>query len=580
MAKTLALALAFCVVTLGCAAQSMTLPAGFLNTPAPGGGTSFPQNTTSDHIWQWHYDNPNFAAEGVFTPIIINEIYVRATSPGATVNAFDFPSFEVTLVEASTDYQVGSHDPVFANNVLRSEVVRAGPWVGGPVPPSTGATATWVPMGITGRFIFDPRTGNDFIIQIEKCGTNTTWGTTMDGSSGSPGANGGNRYGDTSSCTATMSSFNNNEFVPVVRIDYSLPKWHTNSPEASLDHNGDETDGRQVADTTVTTGNLITATATSSIPGTIRDVGFTFASALSRTEPGSLSLLDGSCWHVQGAPTWFFADVLGQPGTVDVVLPFPAPGAPVRWTSQMWALNPASPTFVSLSQGAQVTSVIGAVAGPAGDDSSVTVSLGAPPFTIPSVTFFGTVYSEFHVASNGRVVFGSPDTDFSPTAAEGLTDDPFCGLWSDFNPFLNGTITITQPTFSIMSVQFRGLSYFGESDSRSAFDIRFNAGTGDVVLDSLDCVQPNPQLGSTFSSGDAQFLGITMGNMGATDGGPTIFAPGATSGPPGVATDMIYDFWDGVSPGPNGVGLCDSLQTGLRSIRFVPAGGSYGWMGL
>lgn len=204
------------LVPAAVAQSSQSLPAGLMATDG-NGATSYPQNNTSDHRWHWHYDSAEFVNQG---PQIITEIWVRASAPTAAVGAFSFNNFTVTLIEASTDYIVGAHDPIFANNILNSAVVRAGPWVGGPVPASGGATATWIPMGLTSSFLYDPSTGNDFIVQIEKCGTTATWGASMDGSSGSPGQNGGNRYGSTSSCVATSSSFNNNEFVPCVRIDY------------------------------------------------------------------------------------------------------------------------------------------------------------------------------------------------------------------------------------------------------------------------------------------------------------------------------------------------------------------------
>ncbi|PCJ53404.1 MAG: hypothetical protein COA70_08890 [Planctomycetota bacterium] len=37
------------------------------------------------------------------------------------------------------------------------------------------------------------------------------------------GTVGGNRYGDTANCNATSPSFSNNEFVPIIRIDWALP---------------------------------------------------------------------------------------------------------------------------------------------------------------------------------------------------------------------------------------------------------------------------------------------------------------------------------------------------------------------
>ncbi|HGY91279.1 MAG TPA: hypothetical protein ENK43_08925 [Planctomycetes bacterium] len=200
------------------AQSTVTLPAGF---DAVDGNalTSFPQDTTADQRWQWHYDSAQFT--GITGPILITGIQVRAFSPGAAVAAFNFPTWNVTLIEASTDYLSGAHDPTFANNVLTSSVVRTGPWTGGPVSSTGQTTADWIDMGITGSFLYDPTTGNDFIIQISKCGGGTGWGVPMDGASGPHGTVGGNRYGHVSSCGASVSNFNNDEFVPIVRLLYT-----------------------------------------------------------------------------------------------------------------------------------------------------------------------------------------------------------------------------------------------------------------------------------------------------------------------------------------------------------------------
>ncbi len=198
--------------------NSQTLPAGFL-TADGNGATSFPQNNTNDHKWQWHYDSAQFQSTG---PITITEVWVRASTATASVAAFSFPSFVVTMASSPTDYTVAGHDPVFANNLNGdATVVKTGAWSSAAVPASGGSTGTWIPLGLTGSFTYDPTAGDDFVIQIEKCGTNATWGATMDGASGAAGVNGGNRYGDTTNCSAASSSFNNNEFVPIVKIDFS-----------------------------------------------------------------------------------------------------------------------------------------------------------------------------------------------------------------------------------------------------------------------------------------------------------------------------------------------------------------------
>jgi hypothetical protein len=199
---------------------TQTLPSGF-DTVQGAAGSSYPFNTTLGQIWQWHYANSNFTQTG---PITITEIHVRASSAAATVSAFDFPSVDVWCSEALTQYPLATHDPVFANNLgPNTALVRTGPWTGGPVPPSGGTSATWIPMGLTTPFVFDPSNGSDFIIQIEKCATNATWATLIDGRIlTGPNTVGGNRYGHLSDCNATSHDFSNNEYVPIVKIDYVL----------------------------------------------------------------------------------------------------------------------------------------------------------------------------------------------------------------------------------------------------------------------------------------------------------------------------------------------------------------------
>jgi hypothetical protein len=205
------------------AQSAQSLPNGWMNTDATG-ATAFTVNNANSSKWQWHYDSSNFVATG---PIVITEISVRASTPTAVVNAFSFPSFVVTLASSPTDYSVAGngvqsgHSTTFAANLnADATVVRTGPFTGGPVPASGGTTATWVPIGLTGQFVYDPSLGNDFVVQIEKCGSTATWGASLDGPSGGAGLILGNRYGEESSCTATVSTFQNNEFVPVIKIDY------------------------------------------------------------------------------------------------------------------------------------------------------------------------------------------------------------------------------------------------------------------------------------------------------------------------------------------------------------------------
>lgn len=205
-----------------CAQGSQTLPSGF-DTVAGNGSSSYPFNSTSDHKWQWHYDSGQFEMD---QPILITEVYVRTVS-SAGLATFDFPSVELLMASSPNDYQVPTHDPVFDNNLNPdATVVRAGaPFTGTSVP-----GFTWMAFGLDEPFLYDPTLGDDFILQIRKCGTTSTWGQSIDGVSGGRGLVGGNRYGSTSNCSATSQSTNNDEFVPTIKID-----WIPTGPKMEID---------------------------------------------------------------------------------------------------------------------------------------------------------------------------------------------------------------------------------------------------------------------------------------------------------------------------------------------------------
>lgn len=127
------------------------------------------------------------------------------------------------MASSPTDYTVAGqggqagHDLVFANNLNPdATLVRAAqPFVGTAVPP-----LTWIPLTLDQPFSYDPSQGEDFVLQIRKCGSNVLWGASLDGHSDIPASGGGNRYGDTLDCHGLFDNFRNNEFVPLIRIDF------------------------------------------------------------------------------------------------------------------------------------------------------------------------------------------------------------------------------------------------------------------------------------------------------------------------------------------------------------------------
>lgn len=258
----------------------------------------------------------------------------------------------------------------------------------------------------------------------------------------------------------------------------------------------------------------------------------------------------------------------------------------VNSTMQAMAINPTSPVGASLSQAIEYHStnyVNGAptVAGPTADNAGVTINLTAPEVCWPTVTMYGTSYTQMQVISNGRVMFqAAVNTDYSPTIAEaqGTTIGPFVGFWTDLNPLVSaGTITASQPAPGLIRVDYVNCGYAGEATTANTFGIQFDTTTGIVQLDGLAGIVANPQ--NVFSAlYDSQYLGMSRG-AGATDGGITTFAAGG-AGTAVSPTSMWYD-WYGALVG--GQGRVNSLVPGtLNAIVFTPSTtvvGNYDWAG-
>ncbi|MCA9321599.1 MAG: hypothetical protein KDB53_12740, partial [Planctomycetes bacterium] len=149
-------------------------------------------------------------------PIRIDKLSFRADS-GMTVNPSTVGSLEVRLIEASTS--LGGHSPIFEQNVLRSSVVRTGS-LG---IPATGAlangTSDWIDLEIIGGFQYDPSSGNDLIVELKTCAGGAL-GASLDGDF----TGNGGRFGHRSNCNALVTDFNQPTFVPIVRVDFTVPE--------------------------------------------------------------------------------------------------------------------------------------------------------------------------------------------------------------------------------------------------------------------------------------------------------------------------------------------------------------------
>ena len=567
------LVLAAVFATPAAAQLTQTLPAG-LDTVQGASASAFPFNTAANHKWHWVYDSAQFATQ---QPLLITDISVRASAAAATVAAFNFPSVQVTLASSLNNYAVATQNATFAANMdVDATIVRSGPWTSAAVPPSGGSSATWMSFGLTTPFIFDPAQGKDFIVQIEKCGTTAMWATNIDGKTGVAGVNGGNRYGSTTDCAAAVRNFNNNEYVPVIRISYVPanvpPQYQVNQANCALDFDGAL--GGPFAYSNISRCAFAPVTANVGVPAALgHDIALQIGAPIA-ANAGAFTLPDGQLFNLDITnPTMMFlyggAWLAPLPSAGPVAVPFGAP--PVTVAAQVLALDPTSILGVVLSQPSAVTGSVGSgiIAGPASDDSFVTVNLSsAPPNCFAGgVPVYGTVYTTMHVISNGRVTFGGvADTDFSPTLAEALLDQPFFGLWADMNPAMIGStgalgsVSITMPAAGTYRVAYSAIPYFVQATTSNSYALIIDT-AGIVQLDGLSGVVLHPVATSLM------FTGISAGLTGATDPGAAAFAVGGpNAGPAGLG--MIYAF-----------GQAGLATQGLNNITFVPnMTGNYDWL--
>lgn len=358
-------------------------------------------------------------------------------------------------------------------------------------------------------------------------------------------------------------------------------EYELNDVNASVTLNGVSAANTTPAITTTCPAGAVTADLSSQLVGAGWEVGIT---------PGSMVTVSGGAVTTPGGQI-VNIDV-AAPGVTylygglapDFSTPFPAPTFQIPFLApptvgstsfQLGVLNVGHPDGFSLSQGCQLDrNLVGTPPFPGGDDVSLSINTG-PGTCLPAPTFYGTSFTSIHVSSNGRILFGSASNDFSPSIADALSGAGFFGFWTDFNPNLGGSVSVSSPTLHHVRATWTNVPFYGEPSTSNDFSLTLDCATGEMTIDGLLGVDVNPVSNTTNPPNDTQFLGASAGGAaGATDGGATLFAAGM-SGAPAIATDMIYDWFVGT---PNNGGTAPSLLPGtLDMITITPMGGSYVW---
>lgn len=357
--------------------------------------------------------------------------------------------------------------------------------------------------------------------------------------------------------------------------------YQLNQAAAGLTINGVLATTNTPAVTTVPVGSAATVAFTSAPGGRPFDCLFSPA-ALVPAGVGAYVTAAGQIVNVNvSAPGTVF---LNSGTLAPALLPFASnatvtvnPPVAGTWSAQLLTVGPGNADGFALSQGCQLIATASAScpltfpAGPTGDDSSVTVALSGPGGCTSPVVFYGTSWTQFHVSSNGRVVFQAPDISWSPSPGAAASGRPFVGFWTDLNPAAAGSIAISGPSVSVVRVAWSGVPYFGEPGSSVSFAIEFHRSSNSVVLDGLLGVNPSPENYHL----ENQILGISPGAPQAVLSGITTFSVGGSGSAvsPGA---MLCDFYDAFTTLG---GLVASLNSSLNRIVFAPAGGNYSWAG-
>lgn len=339
-----------------------------------------------------------------------------------------------------------------------------------------------------------------------------------------------------------------------------IPLYQVNTPENSVDINGAQVPTNLGPKARVETciGAPTNLNFNSTLGGDteiLLDFGF--------VQPNVLAIPGDQTLNIDFlAPTFFglnsgtsvpqFAPYIGN-----VSLPL-IPIAPATVSIQQIMLDPSLPALLRLSQATELETItpLPSIAGPQADDSFLRVEFVAPPLCGPSsVAFYGTLYTDMYVSSNGRITMnGGNSLDFAPTIAEAMNGFPLIAPgWADLSPQvtngLNISATPTSVTVDYANVPQWANTPFGSNDFRVQMDVI----TGEIKFENLNY---DP-------SGTAVMLialspGGPLGSFpGATDPGPVDFTTpggGFTLNP----TDMIYQ-----------IGNIPTFS-GITEISFLP----------
>jgi hypothetical protein len=232
-------------------------------------------------------------------------------------------------------------------------------------------------------------------------------------------------------------------------------------------------------------------------------------------------------------------------------------------SAQMIILDNGHPDGYQLSQLNQLHVVTSSTTtGPVGDDVALTLIAGMPlgpngGCILPTVSLYGTTYTQYHVITNGRITMGVANTDYNAVATYLSTDPAFAGSHVDFNTAIGGNITVSTDGTSV-TANYNGIGYFGQAGTSSTFSVVVGS-TGDVTI-------ANFGLGTPTATRNA-FIGVHPGGAVAIEPGFPANYVGSVGSPFVGTSGFSHGVFGDLFTGP----LADSGET----LSFVYNGSGY-----
>lgn len=323
-------------------------------------------------------------------------------------------------------------------------------------------------------------------------------------------------------------------------------QYQVNSPQVSLDIDGAQNTAHTPMVVTRCTGQTYVLNLSTTLAAPFWDYAFTAPQIVGPLSGIGVASPGGQIVNIDLAAANF---LLGLAFTVplgNVSLPN-AVGFPVTASAQMVVFDPTHPESFRLSAAHTLHVVSGAnpsevvIPGPSFNDGTMAIDI---PCGYPPVVFAGTSWTRFFVNTNGTVTFGAGSTDATPTATEFRNGPPaVAGMWTDLNPGLGGSITITLSQFGIWHrVEFAGVPSAAAPGVANAFHVRFSH-LGTLFLHYV----PGAGHPSDTLVGFTPGGGATLPSGATASGGLSFLSYSGLGCQMGSATDAVFESTGGAA---------------------------------